>query len=558
MLDTLQIRNFAIIEELALDFREGLSVMTGETGAGKSILLDALGLVLGGRADKAAVRRNCDRAEVTAVFSLDDLPAVRAWLADQELTDEDSPDECLIRRVVTSEGRSRAFINARGVTLQHLRELGGELVEVHGQHAHHALLRPETQRDLLDAWAAHPDLLSAVRERYEVYDAERHAHRELAEQAAQRESRLEFLRFQAAELADLVDAARESAELTNERNRLAHSDRLKAAAESTLHALYDADASAQSQITAASRAVDGILELAPELNAAAELLREADVLVSEATETVRRFGGELDAEPTRLDELETTLAALRNASRKHATDVEALPALHDRLRAEIKDLADFDQTLAQRAAAVEAAHVALLEAARDLSRSRGDAAQRFATSVTETMRGLGMANGTFSVALESDDGRVGVRGADTIRFDVTTNPGQPPSPLARTASGGELARIALAIKVNLADVSGTPTLVFDEVDSGIGGAVAEIVGKRLRELGAQRQVLCVTHLPQVASSGHHHFQVSKRSMNDVTRTDIVVLDDEERIAEIARMLGGIELTDATLRHASEMLANGSA
>ena len=557
MLESLCIRHFAIIDALTLEFDDGLSVLTGETGAGKSILLDALGLALGERADKAAIRQGADKAEVTAVFAVGKVPAAQAWLSEQELVDEDEPLACVVRRVVTDDGRSRAFINQRRVTVQDLRDFGELLVEIHGQHAHHALLAAETQRTLLDGYGDHTTLLGAVRTSFEAYHAEKDAYDTLAAQAAQRESRLEFLRFQTSELAELVDAARQHDDLDAERNRLAHSDRLRAGAETALDALYAADDSAQSQVATAARALAGLTELAPELASAEELLREADVCVSEAADVVRRFNDQLHAEPARLDELETTLAGLRHTARKHATSVTALPALYTALCDEMDALADFDASLARRQQTLDDAHGAYIGAASALSQARSDAAMRLGAAVTDTMHGLGLAAGTFRIAVEAATDRVSAHGIDRVRFEVATNPGQAPRALGKTASGGELARIGLAIAVNLADVSGTPTLIFDEVDAGIGGAVAEIVGRRLRELGQRCQVLCVTHLAQVASCGHHHFRVSKRTLDDTSQTDIAPLNDSERVREIARMLGGIEVTEATLRHAAEMLASGT-
>ncbi|MEM1262726.1 MAG: DNA repair protein RecN [Pseudomonadota bacterium] len=553
MLESLQVRHFALIDSLSLEVDGGLTVLTGETGAGKSILLDALGLVLGARADKAAVRHGAEKAEVSALFHVANRPDVAAWLAAQELIDPDGPDECLVRRVVTSDGRSRAFINLRPVTVQHLRELGAMLVEIHGQHAHHALLKSTTQRDLLDGFAGHGKLIEACRQRYGELEHARGELDALREQLAAREDRLQFLRFQSTELEPLLASAEDFVELTNERNRLAHADRLNDATATTLTTLYDTDESAQSRLAAASRALDSIADIAAELGPARELLTEADVLISEAVESVRRYADQLEANPARLDELEGALASVSHAAKKQNIDVAELPALHARLLAEQATLEDADASLAKLDQDVAAALAAFTKAASSLTQSRRQAAAKLGKAVTETMAGLGLANGTFSVAVEAAE-RPGPTGGDTVRFDVTTNPGQPPSPLAKTASGGELARISLALQVNLADVTGTPTLIFDEVDSGIGGGVAEIVGRRLAELGDARQVLSVTHLAQVASCGHHHWKVSKRALDSVTTTDVRALFDDERTQEIARMIGGLELTDATLQHAREMLA----
>ncbi|MEM8984800.1 MAG: DNA repair protein RecN [Pseudomonadota bacterium] len=553
MLESLQVRHFALIDSLALDVDGGLTVLTGETGAGKSILLDALGLVLGARADKAAVRHGADKAEVSALFHVGSRDDVKAWLAEQALIDADTSDECLVRRVVTSDGRSRAFINLRPVTVQHLRELGTMLVEIHGQHAHHALLKSTTQRDLLDGFAGHADLIATCRQRYGELNAARAACDALREQLTAREDRLQFLQFQSSELEPLLASAEAFTALTNERNRLAHADRLNDATTTALSSLYDSDDSAQSRIAAAGRALDGIVDIAAELAPARELLNEADVLVSEVVEAVRRYADQLEANPARLDDLESTLASVTHAARKQGIDVSELPVLHAKLLAEQATLQDADASLANLETKATAAATAYNEAAAKLTASRDKAATRLGKAVSATMAGLGLANGSFSVAVEPAE-RSGPAGADTVRFDVTTNPGQPPSPLAKTASGGELARISLALQVNLADVTGTPTLIFDEVDAGIGGGVAEIVGRRLAELGDSRQVLSVTHLAQVASCAHHHWKVSKRALDNVTTTDVRVLHDDERIQELARMIGGVELTDATLQHAREMLA----
>ncbi|RTZ75223.1 MAG: DNA repair protein RecN [Gammaproteobacteria bacterium] len=553
MLRHIQIRNLVIVQELSLDLPAGMAVLTGETGAGKSILIDALGLALGGKTDRGMIRPGCETAEVSAVFDLEDRPGVADWLDTQELA---SDGECIVRRVLVREGRSRAFVNGRPVTQQLLRELGEQLVEIHGQHEHQRLLRPAVQRQLLDAWAGHDDLLRKVSEAHARWQEQKARFEQLQAQTEERAQRMDYLQYQIGELERLRPAMESLQSLEQEQKRLANADELGSEVNWLLDLLQEADGAVQAGLSRAALDTGRLTDsLAGELAPAAELLESARIQVEEAVSLLQEFGSRIEHDPQRLAEVDHQLGELHDMARKHRTQAERLPGLLEALQDEFALLENAESSLAGLERELESSRMAYLRACTALGKSRRKAATRLSGKLTASMQELAMEGGRFEIEVGELSEEMGkAHGLDEIRFLVSANPGQPLAPLAKVASGGELSRLSLAIQVATADIGTVPTLIFDEVDVGIGGAVAETVGRLLRELGKRRQVLCVTHLPQVAAQGHAHFQVSKERKQKSTRTRIIPLDEEARIREIARMVGGSRITPQTLAHAREMIS----
>lgn len=552
MLLSLHIRDFAIIDELEIDLAEGMTALTGETGAGKSILLDALGLLLGDRADADSVRHGAERAEVSADFAIADLPAVQDWLQAQSL---DRDGSCQIRRVVSREGRSRAYINGTPAPVQSLKQLGEQLVDIHGQHEHQSLMRPAAQRQLLDAHGRHTALLEALAQTYRSWQETLGRIEAIVGADRERDSRLEFMRFQLAELEELALGDDELAALHDEQRRLANAGELIETCERCLQHLYDDDEqAAYTHISRALRDMAAVADTDPSVNEIPECLDNALVQLREAVDTLRHYRDGLEPDPERLQQVEQRLELIHRLARKHRIEAEQLPAFSARLQQELAQLEQAGQTLDQLEAQRETLQADYLRLAGKLHRARQQTARTLGEAVSERMQALGMAGGRFVIDVSTrDDARHAEHGTDRVEFRVSANPGQPLRPLTRVASGGELSRISLAIQVIAAQATPIPTRVFDEVDSGIGGGTAETVGSLLRRLGAGRQVLCVTHLPQVASQAHHHLQVSKSTGAESTRTRLRRLEDKERVEEIARMLGGRKITASTRQHAEEML-----
>ena len=553
MLTSLRVRDFAIIDRIDVEFGAGMTVLTGETGAGKSILVDAMGLVLGERGASQLVRQGAKRAEFSAEFDLTDLPAVRAWLEEQAL---DQDDECLLRRVINADGRSRAFINGNAATVQQLKSIGELLLDIHGQQFHQSLGRRPVQRDILDHYGGLLELRAETASAYAHWQSLAERLRRLRTAAAERASRIDLLAFQSRELDALDPQDGEPDALRAERERLKHGVALADGVAGALARLSDDDAgNAAALIAEATRAIEPLVAWDEALQPVLELVESAGIQVAEAGDALQRYAEGLDVDPARRDQVEERLAALQAVARKHRVAADELPGLRDRLHGELDELENAEErgkALEDQAAAAETAY---RDGAAVLSGERGRAAQAFGAAVTEAMAGLGMPGGVFEARVAPlPDGEARSWGVDDIEFLISANPGQPPMPLSRVASGGELSRMSLAVQVIASDGGAIPTMVFDEVDSGVGGRVAEMVGRRLRELGAARQVLCVTHLPQVASLADRHFRISKVSDGKVTRTTLQALDGEERIQEIARMLGGVEITQKTIDHAAEMLA----
>jgi len=553
MLINLQVRDFAIVDQIAVEFDAGMTVLTGETGAGKSILVDALGLVLGERGSGKIVRNGARRAEFSAEFDVSALPGAKEWLEEHAL---DQDDGCLLRRVVNADGRSRAFINGNAVTVQQLKSLGELLLDIHGQHFHQSLGRRPVQRDLLDHFGGLQELRRSTEDAYNHWQALVERLRQLEAADADRASRLDLLTFQLDELETLGMSEDEISELQTERQKLLHSGRLAEGVAAAVARLCDDEpANASALLADAARTIESLLEYDNELAAVAELLESANIQLTEASDSLHRYGQSIDMDPARRDWVEERLDTLQAMARKHRVTAAELPAVTAKLRLEHDELMHAEERGASLAQELGEAQAAFLTLARSLSAKRKKIASRFAAAVTEAMEGLGMAGGEFRIGLETlQENAARPWGIDDIEFLISANPGQALLPLSRVASGGELSRMSLAIQVIASDGSPIPTMVFDEVDSGVGGRVAEMVGQRLRELGARRQVLCVTHLAQVASLADQHFRVNKVTDGKATRTGIQVLGEEERIEEVARMLGGVEITQTTLDHAAEMLA----
>ncbi len=552
MLSLIHVRNYAVIDEVELELGPGLSVVTGETGAGKSILVDALGLALGDRADSNTVRSGAERAEISVVFECPAGHPALALLAELGL---DEGESCTLRRVVGQDGRSRAFINGRPVTLVDLKQVGSLLVDIHGQHAHQSLLQPANQRALLDAQGGLEPLAERVAEAHRRW---RETEARLAarqEGNADRTAQLELLRFQVAELEALALGEGEPAELEAERGRLANIDRLAAGLAAALEALYESEtASAHALVAHAERELAKLVEHDESLAAEAKQLAAAEIELREVAHALQRYRDRLEADPERLEAVEARLARIRALARRHAVRADELPGVLTALSAQVAELeggAESLEALEQEAAETRAVYFA---AARALSTDRRLCAERLGAAVSAELAGLGMAQGEFRVAVQpKPEERADGTGLDRVEFEVRLNPGQPFGPLARLASGGELSRISLALETHAADASAVPTFVFDEVDAGIGGGVAEIVGRKLAGIAAARQVLCVTHLPQVASQGTRHYLVAKETDGKTTQTRVRALDEEERIEELSRMLGGVEITARTRAHAEEMI-----
>ncbi|HRP34866.1 MAG TPA: DNA repair protein RecN [Gammaproteobacteria bacterium] len=551
MLSTVSVRNFAIIDEVSLELGPGLTVLTGETGAGKSILVDALGLALGDRADASAVRHGAERAEITASFDLATLPEVAAWLTEQAL---DADGECVLRRVVGAEGRSRAWINGAQTTLQTLRELGERLVDIHGQHEHQSLTRPGVQRELLDARLPEPAPARAVAEAWQAWRVALDERRRLEGAGRDREQRLDLLRYQHRELEAFAPRAGEAAELAAEFLQLANAGKLAEGAGGALERVYEGESGAAHDAVAhAAETLAELAELDPRLAAPQRLLAEAEIQLAEAATELRRYLGNLDMDPARLDAVQSRLEDMKSLAHKHQVVAEALPERLAALAAEIEELEQAEVRLGRSAEKLAAAEAEYRKAAAKLGKARAAAAREFSAQVSALMHQLGMPGGRFVVAVEHDpQAECASHGLDSIEFLVSANPGQPPAPVSKVASGGELSRISLAIQVAAKSDHPIPVMVFDEVDSGVGGGVAEIVGRRLAEIGERAQVLCVTHLPQVASQARHHLRVVKLTDGEVTRTTLKALTEAEKVEELARMLGGVEITSTTRAHAREM------
>lgn len=550
MLSHLCIDNFTIISQLELEFKSGMTILTGETGAGKSILIDALLLTLGGRADSAAISPDKNRCTITASFDITQLPLAQEWLRNHEL---EKDTDCVLRRVITADGRSRAFINDQTVSIQSLREIGNLLVNIHGQHEHQTLLKPDKQRTLLDTYAAHLPLCKKVSE---TYTALRHAQEKLSQLKKESEqgiARQELLTFQVSELDKLNLQENELAELDRDQKQLANADRLLESSQMVFALLSEnPEANVLSLLNTAAQQLLPLQKLDSKLTNALELLKSAAVQIEEANNDLSNYLEKLELNPERLQFVEQRLSAIYEMARKHRVAPTELLTHHHQLREALHHLNNGDSHLSALEQEIEKLSKDYQQAALELSDSRQKAAQRLEPFIQKSMHELGMPGGKFSIQFEALT-ECSINGSERVEFYVITNPGQGLQPLSKVASGGELSRISLAIHVLTAANEAVPTLIFDEVDVGIGGSTAEIVGRLLRTLSESAQIFCVTHLPQVAALGHHHFQISKTLHENSTQTHARLLDKKTRIEEIARMLGGIKITKQTLAHAKEMI-----
>ncbi len=559
MLDQLQIRNLATIEALTLELDAGFTVLSGETGAGKSILIDALGLVLGTRADPALIRSGSERSDITASFRIEKGSGAAAWLEEHALTDQSDPSHCLVRRVLQNEGRTRAFVNGTAVAAGSLRELGERLVDVYGQNESHSLRLPDVQRQMLDGYGGLFALVAEVGARAGEWQALEGEIERTRRAAAQDPAQIDLLRHQVRELEALALKDDEVEDIAAEHKRLANGGRLMQDGGAVQERLYGADGAAHDQLSKSLATLRALSALHAGFGEVESLVESAQAQVREASDTLRRLLDKLDLDPQRLVEVEARMAAIHDLARKHRVRAEELPSRLETLRGQRDDAAAaggrVDALLASQATAL----ASYRDAAQKLGKARRRCATKYGEAVSARVRELGMPNARFEVRIEAANRkRPSAIGEDDLCFDFSANPGQPPRPLAKVASGGELSRVSLALQVVAQQEGGAPTMIFDEVDAGIGGAVAESVGNELRALGKRRQVLCVTHLGQVAACAQHHLAVSKSVEAGQTFTNVTPLDTKARVTELARMIGGKSTTAASEAMARELLKSAKA
>ncbi|ASJ97492.1 DNA repair protein RecN [Shewanella marisflavi] len=551
MLCQLSINNFAIVRFLELDFKSGMTSITGETGAGKSIAIDALGLCLGNRADANTVRPGATKAEVSARFALNDIPLARRWLEDNDL---ELDDECILRRTIGSDGRSRAYINGNPVPLNQMRALGQLLIGIHGQHAHHAMLKSEHQLTLLDSYANHKMLLEACSASYQRFKLIQKELSQLQQSQHERIARKQLLQYQVEELDEFALGEEEFEEIEAEHKKLANGTALIQACQRTLYLLQDSEEGAIESLL--NMSLDQAQELEgydPELKGVGNMLNDALIQVQESSSELQRYLDRLELDPDHFAALEQRLSKIMMLARKHHVSPKDLYQHHQALSQELSELDSDEEKLDEIAQQLESCRESFIAHAQKLSQSRQRYAKELDKQVTRSIHELSMPKGKFVIDVQFNPEMMSPNGCDTVEFQVTTNPGQPLQPIAKVASGGELSRIGLGIQVITAKKVATPTLIFDEVDVGISGPTAAVVGKMLRSLGESTQVLCVTHLPQVAGNGHQHMFVNKQSKAGQTETSMVPLDKHQRIEELARLLGGDVITNNTLANAKELL-----
>ncbi len=551
MLAHLSVNNFAIVKSLQLELSKGMTTITGETGAGKSIAIDALGLCLGGRAEAGMVRPGEEKTEVSAAFLLDNNTHATRWLEDNELLDG---SECILRRIITKEGRSRAFINGSPVPLSQLKALGQLLVNIHGQHAHHQLMKAEHQMSMLDQYAGHHNLLDATRNAYQKWRQADNQLKQLRENSQQNQAQKQLLEYQIKELNELAIGEEEFAELEQEHKRLANSGELASTCQQVIELLYEGeDVNALGILQTASQSLIDIAEMDKSLGELPNLVAEAMIQIEEANNELRSYLEGIDVDPARMAFVEERFSKVMSVSRKHHVMPEELFQHHQNLREQIEQLDCSDERLDAMGAEVEGHYQAFLVTAEKLHKSRSRYAKELNKLITKSMHELSMEKAQFSIQVDNQSDHPSPLGTDSVCFLVSTNPGQPLQAISKVASGGELSRISLAIQVITAQKVDTPSLIFDEVDVGISGPTAAVVGKMLRQLGESTQVLCVTHLPQVAGCGHQQLFVAKQTKKGHTETQMHRLDQDQRISELARLLGGSEITESTLANAKELL-----
>lgn len=551
MLQRLNIRDFVLVDRLELDFQGGFGALTGETGAGKSILVDALAFVLGERADSGLLRAGAEKTEVGVEFDIRALAELKSWLAENDFA---ADDDLLLRRILDAGGRSRAYINGSAATLQQLRQAAEWLVDIHGQHAHQSLLRGEAQRQLLDAHAGHADLARSVGEAWRTWRDARDSLDAAAEGGEALAREREQLEWQVRELETLAFSADEWESLNQEHKRLAHAASLLEGAQFSLGLLAEGEGACEAQVRAVASRLDGLAEYDPALSEVAQLVQSAEAELAEAVSALRRYADRVDLDPARLAEVERRLEAVMGCARKFRALPEELPELLSRWQQRLAELGEAGD-LAALQARVDAARQQYDKDAAKLSKARAKAAKALGDEVSQGMQELALGGGRFEIALVPVAGG-NAHGLENIEFRIGGLAGSEARSLAKVASGGELSRISLAIQVVTSRQASVPTLIFDEVDVGIGGGVAEVVGRLLHRLGRERQVLCVTHLPQVAARADWQWQVAKSKEGAAIKSRVTPLDAAGRVEEIARMLGGVEITATTRQHAKELLGQG--
>lgn len=555
MLTHIYIQDFAIIDTLDLELHTGMTALTGETGAGKSILLDAIGLVLGDKADSNTVRHGAKKAEITLSVDITQTPAAQQWLRERDLDNDE--DHCILRRIISAQGKSRAWINGSPSNLTHLRELGEQLVDIHGQHEHQSLMKKDAQRILLDAFAGNEKKLHATQQAWQEWKQLHDRIQQLSQQSQQHQERLDLLRFQTHELETLDLQVGEIEQLDKELSRLANAEQLRALAAQGYDQLYENEPALYSILGRLVHDLEQHLSLDPKLQTPLELLTSAQIQIQEAATELRDYANNLELDPERLQWVENRIADIRNLARKYRLEPHELVQRLQNIQQELAQLGSDEYDIEALETQLQQALEDYYHQAAKLTQARSNAAKQLSDGVAKAMQELGMQGGQFEIQLNTDtDSTPQANGLDKVIFTVSANPGQPLKPLAKVASGGELSRISLAIQMMAAQQVTLPALIFDEVDTGIGGGIAEVVGKQLRTLGTERQVLCVTHLPQVASQAHRHYKVTKIKGKQHTTTGIQRLNDQQRVEEIARMIGGMEITAATSVLAREMLAGG--
>ena len=553
MLTQLSVNNFAIVRHLVLDLEQGMSVITGETGAGKSIAIDALGLCLGYRSESSMIRHGADKADISATFFMQPNSPAYQWLAERELLDEENPQECILRRMINLEGRSKAFVNNHPIPASQLRELRQYLIHRNGQHAPQLLLKNEYQLELIDNYAnLHADL-AEMQQSYQYWRKQYQLRKNYHQQCAENEARKQLLQYQVEELDEFAIKENEFEEMEETHARLSNAESLTELSQSVLEVLSDDNVNADSLIYQAIRDLEDLVEVDTRYQSALDMLNEALIQVQEASSEVRNLADHIEQDPEMLKELDERIAKTISLSRKHHVLPNQLWQHHAKLQQELQELLDHSQNEQALIEQERAAHQQCVQLAEQISVKRKQAGEKLAEQVTQQIKQLSMENGEFFVDVKFDPKKLSPQGADFVEFNLRSNLGQLMQPLAKIASGGELSRISLAVQVLTANKLSTPTIIFDEVDVGISGSAATTVGKLLRQLGKKCQVLCVTHLPQVASYGHHHFNVQKYVENNQTETQMTHLKEEERISALARLLGGSKITEAVLANAKEML-----
>ncbi|MGX2957406.1 DNA repair protein RecN [Ursidibacter arcticus] len=553
MLTQLAINNFAIVRHLTLELNEGMSVITGETGAGKSIGIDALGLCLGYRSESSMIRNGADKADITATFSMQPNSPAYLWLKEHELLDEDTPNECILRRMINLEGRSKAFVNNRPIPISQLRELGQYLIHLNGQHAPQLLLKNEYQLELVDNYAGTHSLLTQMAEQYQTWRKLHKQVKNFHQQCQENEARKQLLQYQVDELDEFAIKEGEFEQLEEEQARLANSEQLTELSQSVLNHLSESEVNIDSMLYRAIRDLEELADIDAQYQSALEMLNEALIQVQEASSEISHLANNIEQDPELLSELDSRIGKTMQLARKHQVASQELWKHHQHLQQELQHLLDFEENEEQLIIDEQQAYQQCVELAEKIYQKRVEAGQKLSAQVTQQIKQLAMENGEFFIDIQHNLDKLSPNGADSVEFNLRSNLGQSAQPLAKIASGGELSRISLAVQVLTANKLSTPTIIFDEVDVGISGPTATVVGRLLRQLGKKCQVLCVTHLPQVASHGNHHFNVQKYVENNQTETQMSLLTAKERVNALARLLGGSKITDAVLANAQEML-----